>query len=102
MSGGGCALGTAFLCVFGRGGSRDGAGGENTPSSLGKTEGACRAPPEVLVPKPGSPRCDSSPPMTSCPGATHFDLLAFLFQAHVGRSAQQRRGGGYRGQTPGL
>lgn len=39
--------------------------------------------------------CGSGPPSSSCLGGARFDLLAFLFQAHVGRSTQQRRGGRY-------
>ena len=39
--------------------------------------------------------CASGPPSSSCLGAARSDLLAFLFQAHVGRSTQQRRGGGF-------
>lgn len=43
-------------------------------------------------------RCHGLSP-SSCLHAAGFDFLAFLFQAHVGRSTQQRRGGGYCSQS---
>ena len=43
-------------------------------------------------------RCHGLSPF-SCLRTAGFDFLAFLFQAHVGRSTQQRRGGGYCSQS---
>ena len=43
-------------------------------------------------------RCHGLSPF-SCLRTTGFDFLAFLFQAHVGRSTQQGRGGGYCSQS---
>lgn len=52
LLGGHDALGAMFLCVCGCGGSYDRVTGEGGPTSLGKTEGGCQAPPEIVVPKP--------------------------------------------------
>lgn len=47
-------LGNCFLCIHECGGSCDRVGGENNSTPLGKTKGACQAPPEAVVPTPWS------------------------------------------------
>ena len=76
----------------GCGGSCDRVEGEDSPTPLGRQEALVRSPLRLWG---QSHRLSPS----SCLRAPGSDFLAFLFQAHVGRSTQQRRGGGYCSQS---